>query len=111
MPDYGNYNLFLDDERFPPCSERDNRPWIIARTSDDGIDVVKQFGMPKFISFDHDLGGSDTGMVFLHRLICYSMDFETEFTREFYVHSQNPVGKRNIESLMHSFLEVKYGSS
>ena len=106
---YGGYNLFLDDERFPPIASPGNRRWVIARNSDEAISLVKQLGIPDFISFDHDLGGTDTGMVFLHRLICLTMDYKTEFPREYYVHSQNPVGRANITALFDSFLKVKYG--
>jgi hypothetical protein len=87
------YKLFIDDERYPP---NDGGTWVISRTSQEAIAAVLSLGMPAFISFDHDLGGEDTSMVFVNWLIDYMLDnHKDQF--DFYVHSQNPVGKVNIE--------------
>ncbi len=84
-----NWKLFLDDERFPKDSG-----WLIARTSDSAIQMVLLEGMPQEISFDHDLGGDDTSMAFLHwltqALIKKQVSFPVDFV--YSVHSQNPVG-------------------
>lgn len=55
------YKLFIDDERYPvdPCQ------WMVKRSSHEAIFVIKDYGVPSFISFDHDLGGDDTSMTFL----------------------------------------------
>ena len=95
------YKMFLDDERFPTSDD-----WVIVRSSNEAIDLVKHQGMPYEIAFDHDLGEDDTSMKFVHWIIEAFYDgnlvFPDNFT--FYVHSQNPIGARNIESLMVSFL-------
>jgi hypothetical protein len=101
-----SYKLFIDDERFPP--DDGDESWMIARSSEEAINLVKLFGLPKFISFDHDLGGDDTAMVFIKALIEWILDLEAggseeDFSFEYYVHSQNPVGARNIEGIMKSF--------
>ena len=102
------YRLFLDDERYPP---QDGKAWTVARSSDEAIHAVKMFGMPDFISFDHDLGGEDTSIVFIKWLIDEVIDSDPadglakSFPRAYYIHSQNPVGVKNIRSLMSSFIQ------
>lgn len=57
-----NYALFLDDVRFPgevswvSYPERLNEtPWLIARNYTDFCNLIKDIGVPYFVSFDHDL--------------------------------------------------------
>lgn len=65
-----DYYLFLDDYRFPNHVSWVNLPkidnWIIARNYLEFISIVKANGMPKFVSFDHDLD-RDTNMVVITR--------------------------------------------
>ena len=68
-----------------------------------------------YISFDHDLGDEDdgeTGYDYAKRLV--EMDMDTDFPKykfpddfSFYVHSQNPIGKANIEGLLNGYLKHK----
>lgn len=99
-------NLFIDDERYPP---NDGTNWTIVRSSSEAIEYVLNHGCPTFISFDHDLGGEDTAMVFLHWLIEKDMDqpgfIPAELT--FAVHSQNPIGARNLKCLLEGYLLSK----
>jgi hypothetical protein len=104
------YRLFIDDERFPPDS--DNLNWKIARDWDDVQTIIEQHGMPTMISFDHDLGDyTYTGYDITKFLVELDMDgnmlyqIPDEFL--FYVHSQNPIGKRNIESYLNNYLKVR----
>lgn len=99
------WRLFLDDERFP-ANDRWNR-WTIARSSQEAIELVQQQGMPVEIAFDHDLGGEDTSMKFIHWMIDQHYDHGLVIPAEliFSVHSQNPVGAKNICSLMIAFLK------
>lgn len=105
------WNLFIDDERFPPYSE--NTEWYIARNADEVYTYVTTFGMPEFISFDHDLGeGEKTGHDIAKMLIQHDMDTQYEdekFSKsfDFYVHSQNPVGRNNIIGVLNSYLNQK----
>lgn len=101
------YKLFIDDERHPPI--KDEEDWTIARSSEQAKQCVERFGVPAFISFDHDLGGDDTSMVFIHWLIEYCIINNYEFPTEFYVHSQNPVGSQNIHGLMASAIKFFKG--
>lgn len=106
------YKLFLDDERYPPDSSKDDKYWRIARNYQDACWYVETYGLPYFISFDHDLGGPGnfTGLDFA-KWLCYRiMDNEWELPKDFayYVHSLNPVGKENIYSFMECFLAEGY---
>ena len=100
-----NYKLFIDDEREPIGGD-----WVIARSHWEAIEIIIRRGMPKFISFDHDLGDGPTGYDFAKWLIETDLDqkgklISTDF--EFYVHSQNPIGKKNIENLFNNYLRHK----
>lgn len=94
------WKLFIDDERFPPENQGG---WVIARSSGEAIYFIVKYGWPNRISFDHDLGGSDTAM-----FVVYWMAEEISSGRykgsmpEWYVHSQNPIGKKNIEGYLQS---------
>ena len=96
------YKLFIDDERYPVKPD-----WFIARNSYDAIYAVKEYGLPSEIAFDHDLGGRDTSMVFLYALSDYMLDNDLKFPDGFKytVHSQNPVGAKNIDVFMKNFIK------
>ena len=101
------WNLFLDDERFPP---EDGKQWQIARTVDDALMLLHAFGCPTFISFDHDLGEDQpTGMDFAKTLVYLDQKTSNYIPRDFtfYVHSQNPVGAANIRSYLTNYLRVR----
>ena len=96
-----SYKLFIDDERCPTTPD-----WMIARTSYDAIWMVENYGMPTEIAFDHDLGGEDTTMVFLkwleQKLMEEFVAFPTNF--KYSIHSQNPIGAKNIKLYMEDLL-------
>ena len=99
------YKLFIDDERFPP---EDGEGWVIARSSTEAITTVLRLGVPDFISYDHDLGGSDTSMRFVRWLIDVYLDgVILVFPTEYYVHSQNNVGRDNIIGLLNGFIRER----
>jgi hypothetical protein len=95
------HNLFLDDERFPIG---DN--WEIVRSYEEAVEFVLKNGLPNFISFDHDLGTEKTGYDFAKWLVDHIMDNDLD-KFEFYVHSQNPIGKRNIEEYLNGFFNQR----
>lgn len=102
-----NKALFLDDERFPP--QKSNLDFIIARDVSAAKDIYKSWKI-NFISFDHDLGeNQETGLEFANWLINQDLDnagfISDDFT--FYVHSQNPIGKKNIEDKLNSYLSFR----
>lgn len=104
------YALFIDDERDPPS---DGKAWRIARDIKQVDRILSEYGPPDYISFDHDLGEQEpTGHDIVKAMIegdmgerpqtGFSVGLHPELI--FYVHSQNPVGKANIEGLLTSYL-------
>ena len=103
------WTLFLDDIRFPedvtlagPVSKV-----IICRTYADAVWAVKTYGMPDYISFDHDLGTEETGYTFAKWLGDYLMDNDQKLDSWFayQVHSANPVGAKNIDEYMKNLIK------
>jgi len=92
-----NWKLYIDDERIPKTEG-----WYIARSVQSAIHLVKEYGMPSYISFDHDLGGDETSMQFIKWLVDELLDGRLKVPEnfEYNVHSANPVGKDNITCLM-----------
>lgn len=91
-------NIFLDDER--PPSEHDEKNYVIVRSYDDFVYTITKFGIPSFISFDHDLGPGKTGHDCAKWLIEFMLDTNQKEKINFVVHSQNPVGAENIKKLI-----------
>ena len=96
--------MYLDDIRTPA-----NKFDFIARSSDEAKAIVHAYGCPSFISFDHDLGEDDTAMVFIHWLINRDLDNPGTIPADFSfnIHSANPVGRDNIQSLLNSYIKSK----
>ncbi len=120
------WNLFIDDERefadvtWAPWQIREkyrNEEWVVCRSYADAMAEVINRGFPSFISFDHDLGYEKyTGFELAKQLVendiisgnkesrqryVFPLDFD------YYVHSQNPIGKANIEGLIDGYLKAK----
>lgn len=120
------YNLFLDDFRFPEQVKWINLPnvkWEIVRSYDEFVAFITKNGLPNFISFDHDLADehykelnnsfdSDfiqyslftekTGYDCAKWLVKYCFDNRASLPH-YTVHSLNPIGKKNILSLLDVF--------
>ena len=101
-----SYTLFLDDLRdtsyvglLPLSSPK------IARTYEEAVYIVKNYGLPSFVYFDHDLGEEKTGYDFAKWLVVYMMDKGLGYPDNFnyYVHSANPVGKEAIIQYFKSY--------
>ena len=84
-------NLYLDDLRTTP--EGFERVY----SYEEFVAYLQRYGLPDFISFDHNLGEEFSGYDCAKYLVVYCLD------RQFAVHSQNPVGKVNIEQLLANF--------
>lgn len=98
-----DFKLFLDDIREPISSD-----WLIARTYDEAVNIIKTLGVPKTISFDHDLGSDKTGLDLAKFIVEYDMlHDEIDETFIFIVHSANPIGAANIEGYLNSYLKFK----
>jgi hypothetical protein len=102
--------MFLDDIR-DPLENYD----IVVRSYDEAVELVKQNGIPTFISFDHDLGCDEIGNIlksgydFAKWLVDMDIKnihkFPDNFT--FDIHSANPIGKNNIKSILNNYLLFK----
>lgn len=103
------YRLFLDDIHPVEKFYKDGT-WVIVRNVKEAVRVVEKNGAPDFVSFDHDLGEmSDTGKDFANYLVNADMDGRIDLldSFDFKVHSANPIGAKNIASLMTSYLHNK----
>jgi hypothetical protein len=113
-----SWTLFLDDLRFPADVRYDYGQYkdiVICRSMDDAVWAVQQYGLPSFISFDHDLAdihyiigtGEKTGLSFAKWFCDYIQDNELKFPDgfDYYVHSANPVGAENIRKYMENFIK------
>lgn len=102
--------MYLDDIR-NPVHEYD----VIVISYDEAVDFVKNNGIPSYISFDHDLGCDDFGIVlksgydFAKWLVEQSLDGVLEFPSDFTfdVHSANPIGRNNINAILNNYLNFK----
>jgi len=94
--------MFIDDIR--PCPDRFDDA---VRSSDEAIAMMGRDGCPRFISFDHDLGGDDTAMRVVNWMIEKDMDEPGWIPEPFNwdVHSANPVGKENINSKLLCYMK------
>lgn len=97
-----NWKLFLDDVRDPKLDG-----FTVARSVKEAKDLIKRKGFPSYMSLDHDLGdGVPTGHDFVKWIVSEYMNKDLpEF--DFTVHSANPVGKKNMETLLNNFIRHK----
>ena len=122
------FDLFLDDIRLPshtftytknPIYLDSN--WDIVRSYDEFVKIIMERGAPDTISFDHDLGPEaykyqteipydqfteKTGYHCAKWLIEYCIDNNKDIPQTILIHSMNPVGRQNIESLFNTYEKV-----
>lgn len=118
-----SYNLFLDDFRIPKdCYNYTkqqiflNWSWVVVRNYSEFVKQIKKEGLPKFISFDHDLADSHygtpnnpdipydeykekTGYDCAKWLLDYCKT-NNKIIPKYFIHSMNPVGSKNIRNLL-----------
>lgn len=93
-----SYQIFLDDERVPSYYREDR---IICRSYRNATRLVHELGLPYHVDFDHDLGEDvPTGYDFAKFLVEYHLEYNIVPTLTWSIHSQNPVGRENIDNLM-----------
>jgi len=121
------YNIFLDDVRFPKdvywIKYPENIKWdIICRNYNEFVETIKQYGLPEYCSYDHDMmdfhylefhrawngdrtlnydnmGEEKTGYHCVQFLIDFCIFYNVAFPK-YFVHTMNPIGKENIENLI-----------
>lgn len=125
-----SYNLFLDDDpsRSPALVAnwmnvgvrhvyRENL-WERVWNYDEFVNCITTRGLPEIVSFDHDLADEHyaptgisydefkdkTGYHCMQWMIQYIMDNNLE-PPEVHIHSLNPVGAENIETLFKNFIK------
>lgn len=134
------YKLFLDDVRQPHTTSnvwrdgewvefRSVAHWEIVRTYNDFVKIITEKGLPKIVSFDHDLSWEHypffhddpsaeidyskykekTGYDCAKWLIEYCEDKKLELP-EWQVHSFNTVGRENIIKLLEGYERHKRNS-
>jgi hypothetical protein len=122
--------LFLDDVRNPIDCSLYMRPaniyledWDVVRTYNEFIDYITKNGVPDEISFDHDLADEHYNPSMYESKEKYGKKSESfrektgydcaKWLAEYcikniipmpkcYVHSMNPVGRENIQSVLNS---------
>lgn len=120
-----NYNLFLDDIRIPTQVTWVDIPkdqhYSVVRNYQEFVDLITLQGLPKFVTYDHDLSDCHYGFVDLNNneipydayvektgydcakwLVNYCMKNGVKHP-PYVVHSMNPVGKQNIISYVESY--------
>ena len=97
-----DWMLWLDDQCLDPDCPARHTPigFVGAGSTQEAIRVVRDFGPPSFIDFDHDLGRDDTAKDFLKWL--YS-NYPNNPPQDWAVHSANPMAKDWIDSFINSW--------
>jgi hypothetical protein len=118
------YNLFLDDVRLPNhvtwVDLPPNQHYSVVRNYQEFVDLITLRGIPKFVTYDHDLSddhyghglrgdnipydqyAEKTGYDCAKWLVDYCMKKSVKHP-PYQVHSMNPVGKQNIISYVESY--------
>ncbi|ASU00453.1 hypothetical protein [Aeromonas phage AS-zj] len=105
--------IFIDDIRNPSdvgwVHYDPDIQWTIVRTYSDFKDEIRTNGIPKYISFDHDLADYDedgieyTGLSCAKYLVDIAQYDNKELPEYIYYHTQNPIGKDNIKGYIESY--------
>jgi len=86
--------LWIDDIRIAP------NDWHWVKTSEEAI-AAFIYNTITEVSFDHDLGGEDTGYK-VAEYIEFAAQFGFQPRIKWQVHSANPVGRKRIAAAMNS---------
>ena len=122
-----SWNLFIDDLRDVSYISRPDLTFEIARSYEEAVALCEKFEcLPSYISFDHDLGwdscvpffgssilapvepgsaaksGYDFALYFVDSVLDGKYKVPKNFS--YTIHSSNPSGKVNINSLLTNFL-------
>lgn len=97
-----SWKLYIDDLAYDKDSPERHAPegYVVATTSDEAIELVKAFGLPELIDFDHDLGRDDKATKFANWM---AWNYPDGPVPEYHIHSANPIGSENIKAIMDSW--------
>ncbi len=104
-------NLFLDDIRTPDMvfTNWQEYDFKIVRSYDAFVNCILENGLPKFISFDNDLGLDAKGEVAPDGYACVKwLVYESGLdltSLKFNVHSANPVASEQIKALLTNYIK------
>ena len=126
MKTFEDYWLFLDDERWPeqdtwvPLPSRMRGQYVIVRSYDEFVKAVKEYGVPKFVTFDHDLAEEHykegfagvaplydqykekTGYHAAEWLVHHCAEQGFTSLPDYQAHTMSPVGRENIHRVMNA---------
>lgn len=115
------YNLLLDDVRdikdvykMTKNSIYLSNDWLKAKDYDQFVNIIENVGMPKIISFDHDLAPEHYDLTTINSdnkngndcakwFVDYCKSNNVENFPICYVHSLNPIGSKNIAETLKYF--------
>ena len=102
------YVYWIDDERDPEdyLSEGEYKDTLWLKDYDSFKRALYEFGLPKMICFDHDLGCGKTGYDCAKLLVEYCMECNCDLPK-YYCHSSNPSGRMNIISYLDSYVKSR----
>jgi hypothetical protein len=112
--------------RFSDSAMYTRETWTVVKDYNEFVNYITQKGLPDFISFDHDLADEHydpsmytnnygdvaknfkekTGMDCAKWLVNYCLDNNKKLPN-FVVHSMNPAGTKNIQSLLYEFKQFQ----
>lgn len=132
--------LFLDDVRYPdeclqylPMNSEEikmylSEDWVIVRNYSEFVEYISKYGVPDFISFDHDLAKGHYHKNMQEGIIDYdSEDFNLPENKtgmhcvkwlcdycktnnknlpQYKIHSMNPVGRENMKFYLENYVKL-----
>ena len=102
------YVYWIDEERDPNdyLSEGEYKDTLWLKDYDSFKCALYEFGLPRMICFDHDLGCGKTGYDCAKLLVEYCMEHNCDLPK-YYCHSSNPSGRANIISYLDSYAKSR----
>ena len=94
-----HWNLWIDDQLDEVPGRKTPPGFLGAKSVEEAKELVIAHGIPEVMDLDHDLG-EESVMTFLKWL---ADEFPDGPVPEWEVHSQNPIGKQNINSFLDSW--------
>lgn len=107
--------VVIDDERTFKWDVNEGHPPVYFRNSNNALAFLANWWTEQFnncpptyieaLYLDHDLGGGDTTIPVVKFLAALSQveGNDLEFLGNVFIHSQNPVGARNLKAWCHKF--------